>query len=279
MAGNHEQRTAHGLRRSPLAQLAKIYAIALNTFRETVRDKILYSFLVFIVLVMLLAILLGSLSVGQDERVLRDFGLASISFVGGIIAIVAGANLVFKELDKRTVYIIFTKPVTGWQFILGKYLGLSFAVGCMVSAMGLFMIGVLALTNSHSLAFELSRLWAPLALVYLELLFVIAMATFFSTFANPIMSVLFTLSLWLIGHFGDSLRELGRLSQNESLGAFMNFLYWLLPDLASLTRVRNLLMYGNQSGNEVISYLSCYVIAYVLILLVMASIVTEQREI
>jgi Cu-processing system permease protein len=279
MAGNHEQRTAHGLRRSPLTQLAKIYAIALNTFRETVRDKILYSFLVFIVLVMLLAILLGSLSVGQDERVLRDFGLASISFIGGIIAIVAGANLVFKELDKRTVYIIFTKPVTGWQFILGKYLGLSFAVGCMVSAMGVFMIGVLALTNSHSLTFELSRLWAPLALVYLELLFVIAMATFFSTFANPIMSVLFTLSLWLIGHFGDSLRELGRLSQNESLGSFMNFLYWLLPDLASLTRVRNLLMYGNQSGNEVISYLSCYVIAYVLILLVMASIVTEQREI
>ena len=262
-----------------MSQLAKIYAIALNTFRETVRDKILYSFLVFIVLVMLLAILLGSLSVGQDERVLRDFGLASISFVGGVIAIVAGANLVFKELDKRTVYIIFTKPVTGWQFILGKYLGLCFAVGCMVSVMGLFMIGVLALTNSHSVAFELNRLWAPLALVYLELLFVIAMATFFSTFANPIMSVLFTLSLWLIGHFGDSLRELGRLSQNESLGAFMNFLYWLLPDLASLTRVRNLLMYGNQSGNEVISYLTCYVIAYVLILLVMASIVTEQREI
>jgi ABC-type transport system involved in multi-copper enzyme maturation permease subunit len=270
-----------------LTQLGKIYAIALNTFRETVRDKILYSFLVFIVLVMLLAILLGSLSVGQDERVLRDFGLASISFVGGVIAIFAGANLVFKELDKRTVYIIFTKPVTGWQFILGKYLGLSFAVGVMVLAMGLFMGGVLALTNNHPFAFELGRLSAPLALVYLELLFVIALATFFSTFANPIMSVLFTLSLWLIGHFGDSLRELGRLSQNHNLAALMNFIYWLLPDLASLTRVRSLLMYGNQfgnqfgnqSGHEVISYLSCYVIAYVLILLVLASIVTERREI
>ena len=262
-----------------MTQLAKIYAIALNTFRETVRDRILYSLLVFIVLVMLLAILLGSLSVGQDERVLRDFGLASISFIGGVIAIIAGANLVFKELDRRTVYIIFTKPVTGWQFILGKYLGLSFAVGVMVLGMGLFMIGVLALTNGHSFLVESGRLWAPLALVYLELLFVIALATFFSTFANPVMSVLFTLSLWLIGHFGDSLRELGRISQNESLSMFMNFLYWLLPDLASLTRVRNLLMYGNQSGNEVISYLSCYVVAYVLILLVLASIVTEQREI
>ncbi len=261
-----------------MADLAKIYAIALNTFRETVRDKILYSFLVFIVLVMLLAILLGSLSIGQDERVLRDIGLASISFIGGIIAIFAGANLVFKELDRRTVYIIFTKPVTGWQFILGKYFGLAFALLVMLVSMGLFMTGVLFLFGTHSLSSQISSMLVPLALVYVELLFVIALATFFSTFTTPVMSVLFTLSLWLIGHFGDSLRELGRLSQNQVLAAFMDFIYWLLPDLASLTRVRNLLMYGNQIGDEVISYMTCYVIAYVLILLMMASIVTEQRE-
>jgi ABC-type transport system involved in multi-copper enzyme maturation permease subunit len=258
--------------------VGKIYAIALNTFRETVRDKISYSLVVFIVIVTLIAILMGSLSVGQNARILRDMGLAAISFVGGIIAIFAGTNLVFKEIDKRTIYIIFTKPITGWQFILGKYLGLASCLLILVIAMGLFLTGVLALSQGAPFQSEIAMMSLPLTVVYLELLFVIALATFFSTFASPVMSVLFTLSLWLIGHFGDSLKELGKISQNEALSTFMNSVYWLLPDLASLTRIRTLISSTNHSYDEALSYLICYVIAYVVILLVIASVVTEQRE-
>jgi ABC-type transport system involved in multi-copper enzyme maturation permease subunit len=258
--------------------VGKIYAIALNTFRETVRDKIIYSLVVFIVIVTLIAILMGSLSVGQNARILRDMGLAAISFVGGIIAIFAGTNLVFKEIDKRTIYIIFTKPITGWQFILGKYLGLASCLLILVIAMGLFLTGVLALSQGAPFQSEIAMMSLPLTVVYLELLFVIALATFFSTFASPVMSVLFTLSLWLIGHFGDSLKELGKISQNEALSTFMNSVYWLLPDLASLTRIRTLISSTNHSYDEALSYLICYVIAYVVILLVIASVVTEQRE-
>jgi ABC-type transport system involved in multi-copper enzyme maturation permease subunit len=258
--------------------VGKIYAIALNTFRETVRDKIIYSLVVFIVIVTLIAILMGSLSVGQNARILRDMGLAAISFVGGIIAIFAGTNLVFKEIDKRTIYIIFTKPITGWQFILGKYLGLASCLLILVIAMGLFLTGVLSLSQGAPFQDQIALMSLPLGVVYLELLFVIALATFFSTFASPVMSVLFTLSLWLIGHFGDSLKELGKISQNETLSAFMNFVYWLLPDLASLTRIRTLISSTNHSYDEALSYLICYVIAYVVILLVIASVVTEQRE-
>jgi Cu-processing system permease protein len=105
--------------------LNAVYALALNTLRETVRDKILYSFVLFAFLISCMSMLLGSLSVGQDARILQDVGLAAISFVGGIIALFAGTNLVYKELDKRTIYIIFTKPLRGWHFILGKFLGLS----------------------------------------------------------------------------------------------------------------------------------------------------------
>ena len=258
--------------------MGKIYAIALNTFRETVRDKIIYSLVVFIVIVTLIAILMGSLSVGQNARILRDMGLAAISFVGGIIAIFAGTNLVFKEIDKRTIYIIFTKPITGWQFILGKYLGLAACLLILVIAMGLFLTGVLSLSQGAPFQSQMAMMSLPLTVVYLELLFVIALATFFSTFASPVMSVLFTLSLWLIGHFGDSLKELGKISQNEALSTFMNSVYWLLPDLASLTRIRTLISPTNHSYDEALSYLICYVIAYVVILLVIASVVTEQRE-
>jgi len=256
----------------------KIFAIALNTYREIIRDRILYSFFVFVIFIMLLAAVLGSLSVGQDERILRDIGLAAIGLIGGIIAIFAGCTLVSKEIDKKTIFIIFTKPVTGWQFIAGKYLGLSAAVLLMVTMMGLFMSGVLTICSPHSLGNQIVSLILPVVLVQLELLLVIAIATFFSTFATPVMSVLFTLGTWLIAHLGESLKELGRLSNNHQLQTLTNALYWALPDLANLTRARNLLMYGNQGNNEVITLITCYIISYVLILLVMASIITEHRE-
>jgi ABC-type transport system involved in multi-copper enzyme maturation permease subunit len=262
--------------------LNAVYALALNTLRETVRDKILYSFVLFAFLISCMSMLLGSLSVGQDARILQDVGLAAISFVGGIIALFAGTNLVYKELDKRTIYIIFTKPLRGWHFILGKFLGLSACIWIIVSAMGLFLsFLVLANNPDHSIAAlngALLSVMPPVMLVFLELLFVIAIATFFSTFASPLMSVLFTLALWLIGHFGESLRQLGQMSQNPAFAKFSNVVYFVLPDLAGLTRVRSSLMYNRNGSLEVIAYITCYVFAYVLILLVLASMVTDRRE-
>ena len=262
--------------------LHSVTAIGLNTFRETVRDKILYAFMLFACAISLISVLLGSLSVGQDIKILEDIGLAAISCICGIIAVFAGTNLVYKELEKRTVYLIFTKPITGWQFIAGKYLGLSVCVFIVVAAMGLFLsLLVWFVRPEHSwslLPSILGFMMPAVLLVYLELLFVMALATFFSTFSSPVMSVLFTLSLWLIGHFGDSLRQLGQMSQNPAFAQFSNFVYFLLPDLAGLTRARSLLMYGRNPGMEVIAFITCYVFAYVVLLLVLASAVTDRRE-
>jgi Cu-processing system permease protein len=267
---------------SLLRSLDSVTAIGLNTFRESVRDKILYAFMLFACVISFMSVLLGSLSVGQDVKILEDFGLAAISCISGIIAVFAGTNLVYKELEKRTVYLIFTKPITGWQFIVGKYLGLATCVFLVVLAMGLFLSGLVWFVSPEHPLWQLPgilELMMPaVMLVYLELLLVIALATFFSTFSSPVMSVLFTLSLWLIGHFGDSLRQLGKISQNPAFAQFSNFVYFLLPDLASLTRARSLIMYGRNPGAEVIAFITCYVFAYVVLLLVLASVVTDRRE-
>ena len=260
----------------------KVSAIALNTFRETVRDKIVYAFMLFTFIITLLSLLLGSLSVGQDVRILGDIGLAAISCIGGMVALFAGTNLVYKELERRTIYIIFTKPVSGWQFIAGKFIGLVACVFIVVAAMGLFLALLAWLIHpehsSSSLVSTIVEIAAPVGLVFLELIFVTALATFFSTFSTPLMSMLFTLSLWLIGHCGDSLRQLGQLSQNPGFAKFSSVVYFLLPDLASLTRVRSLLLYGRQAGSEIIAYITCYVFAYVLVLLVLSSMITERKE-
>ncbi len=262
-----------------MSKLDPVVAISVNTFRETVRDRILYVFYIFACLVTVLGLLLGSLSVGQNLRVIEDLGLSAIAIIGGIIAVFAGTNLVYKELEHRTIYLIFTKPVSSWQFILGKYVGLSACVFVMLLAMGLFLAGLLFCVDpAHSLDVLLPRILSSLSLVYLELLFITACATFYSTFASPIMSVVFTLSIWLIGHFTESLRELGRLSVNPTVATISEFAYWLLPDLAGLTRVRAQIMYGRQPAWELDLFLVCYVLACVILLLVCATIVNEKRE-
>lgn len=256
-----------------------IEAIALNTFRESVRDRVLYAFFVFACLITVMGILLGSLSVGQDIRIIEDMGLAVIAIIGGIITVFAGTNLVYKELERRTIYVIFTKPVKSWQFIFGKYIGLAMCIFVVLAAMGAFLICLIWFVEpTHQIQFHLPWILSSLALVHLELLFVLAMATFFSTFSTPIMSVVFTLSLWFIGHLGSSLLDLSRMSSNAIATSLLSCLYWCLPDLAALTRVRAQLMYGQAPSVEIISYLVCYIVAFILLLLVFAAIVNERRE-
>lgn len=259
--------------------LRPVTAIALNTLREILRDKVVYTFFVFALVISLFGLILGSLSVGQDVRMILDLGLFGINTIGGIIAVFAGANLVYKELEKKTCYLIFTKPVRAWQFIAGKYLGLSACLLILVAAMGIFLGLIVYFVDPSQAFFERAK-WISVSvmMVYLELLVIIAAAEFFSTFASPIMSVIFTVSFWMIGHCSASLQEFSRLLTNPLLKQLSNLLYWLLPDLQSLTRARYLIMYGKLPGSEFCLYLSAYIIAYAIILLVLAALVNEKRE-
>jgi ABC-type transport system involved in multi-copper enzyme maturation permease subunit len=253
-----------------------VWAIALNTFRETVRDRVLYAFVAFAFLLTGGGLVLGSLSIGQDLRVLEDFGIAIIAGIGGIIAVFLGTSLVYKEIDRRTIYLIVSKPIDSWQFVAGKYLGLSLCILVVTAMMGSFLLLTVAFWSSnHALKPELI---ASLGFVYLELLFIVAVATFFSTFATPIMSTVFTLAVWLISHMGQALKDLGRVSTDSFVRSGSELIYWILPDLARLTQIRNNLMAGVPPPPEVLSYLLIYIIAYTIFLLSLATVVTKNRE-
>ncbi len=255
------------------------FAIALNTFRESVRDRVLYAFFIFACSITMLGIVLGSLSIGQEIRIIEDLGLSVIAIIGGIITVFTGTNLVYKELDRRTIYVIFSKPVTSWQFILGKYLGLALCIILVTAAMGLFLAALVWMVEpNHQIQLHLPWLAGALSLVLAELLFVLAIATFFSTFSTPIMSVIFTLSIWFIGHLGSSLLELSNMSQNQIAKTLLSSIYWVLPDLAGLTRIRLELTYMEPPSPEILSYLVSYIAAYVVLLLGLAALVNERRE-
>jgi ABC-type transport system involved in multi-copper enzyme maturation permease subunit len=261
--------------------LLPVFAIASNTFKEVSRDKVVYTFFVFAVIISFFGLALGSLSVGQDLRIILDLGMFGISTIGGIIAVFAGANLVYKELEKKTCYLIFTKPVRPWQFILGKYLGLALCLLVLIAAMAVFLALTVYIADPGQLLVFKERvllIGASLLLTYLELLLIIAAAEFFSTFSSPIMSVVFTIAFWFIGHSTASLQDLAKLFTNSALQQLANFLYWTLPDLKTLTQTRSAIMYGQFPNSELSIYLTAYLVSYVIILLVLSAMVSEKRE-
>lgn len=207
--------------------LARVLTIATNTVREAIRNKLLYTLLFFAILMILSGIFLSTLSYVESERILQDVGLAATRVFGVAIALFLGVGLIHKEVDRRTVYTILSKPLTRAEFLMGKYVGLVLTVWMQGAIMVVTFVGVslatgAPLTATHAAAFLL--LGAELAVV-------VAIATFFSAFTTPMLASCFTGGLWLMGNLTRNLRDLGAQSDIESVRVATAWLFRLLPDL------------------------------------------------
>ena len=210
--------------------MRSIMVIAFNTFRENLRDKILYNLLIFAALLIGASILLGALTINEQEKIIADMGLASINLIGVIIAIFVGIGLVSKEIERRTIYTILAKPISRSQFILGKYAGL--AITLAVNLVIMFAVFVFTLWMTQvPITMVLVQ---AVALMMVEFLVVTATALFFSTFSTPTLSAALTLGLYFIGHLTSDLKALAERSSSEVTTAIMTALYYLCPNLEVL---------------------------------------------
>ncbi len=216
--------------------LQRILAIARNTYRETVRDKILYNLILFALIMILSSIILSQLTLGNEDKVILDLGLSAISIFGMLIAIFIGIGLVYKELEKRTAYALLAKPVHRYELILGKYLGLLFTLLVNLAIMTVGLELALLYTGSIGLGGHL-RVLPAVYLVFLSLALTTALALLFSTFSTPALSALFTFFLWLIGHFGKDLQNFGELTKSAPVSWICRVLYYVLPNLANFSIV------------------------------------------
>jgi ABC-type transport system involved in multi-copper enzyme maturation permease subunit len=204
-------------------------AIAKNAFREAVRDRILYNLIVFVLLITVSAIFLGELTAGQEARVIVNLGLSATLIFGSFISIFVGVSLVWKEIEKRTVYAVLSKPVGRGQFILGKYLGLCATLAANLAVMALGVTLALVYVGGTRLV---GGLWATVFLIYMELTILTGVAILFSSFSTPALSALLTFFVFVIGHFSASLLEVA-----ESVGALSTVwvfraIYYILPNLS-----------------------------------------------
>jgi ABC-type transport system involved in multi-copper enzyme maturation permease subunit len=207
--------------------VSKVFAIARNTFREAIRDRILYGFLFFAVVLILFSMVLGQLSIGEQVRVTLDVGLAGISFFAVLMSIFLGISLLHKEIEKRTIYPVLSKPVSRAAYLLGKFLGLAATMITQIALMTLILLGVLALQG-----------WTPgggfmlaLALCVCETLLVIAMALFFTSFSRPFLSGLFCLGIFAAGRNAELISELTQVKSISWLSPVLDGATVILPNL------------------------------------------------
>jgi len=251
----------------------RLLSIAANTFRETVRNKILYVILAFALVVIGLTWFLADLSMGELSRIITDVGLASIHLFGVTIAVFLGITLVSQEMERKTIYLVLSKPVPRWEFVLGKAAGLCSTILLTTSVMAVTLFAVYAAYSGKA---EPGILVAS-AGVYMELVLLVCLATLFSTFTTPTLSAMFTLSLFLIGHLSHSLFVLGGRAKSGVVRAAASFLFYLLPNL-EIFNWKNGVVYGEVRSPAVLLPAAGYLVCYGAAVLLLACFLFSRKD-
>lgn len=251
----------------------RIGAIAYNTFREAVRDRVLYNLVLFVLLLTGGAVFLGELSAAQEAKIIVDMGLSAMLLFGVFIAIFVGVGLVYKEIERRTIYAIFSKPVGRGEFLLGKYLGLCLTLAVNVAVMGAGVSLALLYVRGGYDPLAL-RIWPAVALLYVELMIVVAVALLFSSFSTPALSALLTFFVFVIGHFS---AELKNIAATGAARLAFSALYYVLPNLSNYAYI-TAASHGQTPTTENFLGALLYGLVYIAVLLAASALVFKRRN-
>lgn len=262
--------------RLQLASLRRMSAIARNTFREAVRDRVLYNLVLFVLLLTACAVFIGQLSASNEAKIIVDLGLSVSLVFGAFIAIFVGTGLVYKEIERRTIYAIFSKPVGRGEFLLGKYLGLCLTlfVNAFVMACGIALALLYVAGGWTHLA---ANVFPAMLLIYFELIIICAIAILFSSFSTPALSALLTFALFIAGHFS---RDLRLVSDELGAGAtqmFFTFLYYVLPNFSNHSFITPA-AHGRLPSPSLIANVALYTLLYVSVLMIAATMIFKRRN-
>jgi ABC-type transport system involved in multi-copper enzyme maturation permease subunit len=250
--------------------------VALNTFREAVRDRVLYNLVFFALLMMAAAIAVGQISIGIEQTVVVSLGLSAISVIGLLISVFLGVALVSKEMDKRTLYALLAKPVRRWEFLLGKFAGLVLTLAVNTAAMALGLLLVMIYVK-HSLERSDAVVLVAVYFVLLKLALIVALALLFSCFTTPLLAILFTVGLYIVGLYVQELRNLPVEVMTPAMAAFTKWLSYLLPNFENFN-VMAMAAHGRAVPGALILQNTLYTVVYCTIVLTAAAAVFSRRN-
>jgi ABC-type transport system involved in multi-copper enzyme maturation permease subunit len=254
---------------------SRLSAITLNTFREAVRDRVLYNLVLFVLLLVASAPVISQISIGMEKLMLVNLGLSSISLFGVIIAIFVGIGLVSKEIEKKTLYTILARPVRRWEFIAGKYLGLllTLVVNAALMTVGFYLALLVFIHDLHPAD---GMLLVAIYFIILQFMMMVAITLLFSTFSTPIFSAIFAFSLFVIGTFGNDLRNFAAMSHGATRWLATAAAY-IMPNFASLNVISQV-AHEQSVGGQLVLFNTVYSLLYSVAVTAAAVLVFERRN-
>lgn len=256
--------------------MRRVGVVALNTFREAVRDRVLYNLVFFALAMIAASILVGQVSIGIEEMVIVSLGLSAISIIGLLIAVFIGVALVSKEMDKRTLYALLAKPVRRWEFLLGKFGGLvlTLTVNTAAMAVGLFLALRLVKHSGDPLG---GPVLVAVYFILLKLTLVVALALLFSCFTTPLLSILYTAGLYIAGLFVMEMRNFQSETMSQALQTLLRWLSYLLPNFANFDAMAAA-AHGRAISGMLIAQNTAYAALYCAVVLTAAAAIFTRRN-
>ena len=253
--------------------MKQVVAIAVNTFRETIRDRVLAVIVVFALLMIAGGLWLGSISLGEQGRMMKDFGLVAVTAFGLIVAVFVAAGLVHKEVEKRTVYVLFSKPVSRVAFISGKFVGLCATMAVVLAGMGLFLFALVWIVDGRPSGMVL----LAVLMVYVQLLAIIAVTIFFSTLGSAILASVLGICVFVAGQLSQNVLALTRLGKNPLTEALSWVIYVIIPNLSAVDVKAGVVGEQTLAWGQ-IGVWTVYLLAYVVVVLALAALVFRGKE-
>lgn len=254
--------------------LGRVWAIATNVFRETVREQVLYLSLLYTLILVSAMMLLPQFSYDSSAKMIVDVGVAAIEVVSLLVAVLVGTNLINKEIDKRTIFILIAKPMHRAEFVIGKHLGLTAVVGALVSIMTAIFIALMAI---RQIPIPVPAIIIANFFIFWQIMLLGAIAIFFGSFAGSLIASLLTLAAYFIGNFSRDLLLLGEISKSPSLQAVTRTFYMILPDL-SRANLKNEAVYNILPSLPDMFNNGVYILSYALLTLAIAILIFARRQ-
>ena len=251
----------------------QVVAIAVNTFKETIRDRVLAVIVVFALLMIAGGLWLGSISLGEQGRMMKDFGLVAVTAFGLIVAVFVAAGLVHKEVEKRTVYVLFSKPVSRVAFISGKFAGLCATMAVVLAGMALFLFALVWIVDGAPSGMVL----VAVLMIYVQLLAIMAVTIFFSTLGSAILASVLGICVFVAGQFSQNVLALTRLGKNPVTEALSWVIYVIIPNLSALDVKAGVVGEQTLAWGEIAVWMA-YLLAYVVVVLALAALVFRRKE-
>ena len=252
----------------------RIALVALHVFFEHVRDRAVYLLAACVLLLGATALVAGPLSAGEQVKVVKDVGLALAELAGALMAVVVGVNLIAREIERRTIVSVLSKPLPRWEFIVGEYAGSVVAIAASVGGMGVALFAVLAFMNAVD-----ARLALALVMIAGELALLTAVALFFSVFSSSVLvAVVLTVGVFVAGQLSGDLRSFGDVAEVPSwVAASVAVIGWALPDFSSFD-VKARIVHGEPIGRDLVLLTLTYGALYAAALVAGAVAIFARRE-